>query len=451
MGSGGRCTVSTAGELPRHYLDRFARFERDSAASTPPWLAALRKDAIARFAGAGFPTRELEDWRYTNVSAIAERRFELAADGAAGVTRADVERVSFPVYACSLFVFVNGRFAPQLSAPSARPGNEDVESLADALERSPARVEPHLGRVAPAVSTPFVSLNTAFVHDGAFVHVPEGAVVDAPIHVVYLSLAGDAPLVSHPRTLVVAGAGSCATVIEDYVSVGAGASFTNAVTEVRVGAGAQLDFVRLQREGEDAFQVAALHVVQERDSRFNAHSFCLGGAIVRNDVVAALQGEGADCTLDGLYVASGGAHVDNHTLIDHAQPRGTSRELYKGILGGHAKGVFHGKVIVREGAQHTDARQTNRNLLLSRDAEVDSTPTLEIAADDVKCSHGSTIGQLDEAQLFYLQARGIDATSARRLLMRAFASEVTAHIRQEPLRGEIEEVLLGRLEREQAA
>lgn len=443
--------MSTASDSPHRYLDRFERFARDTTASTPPWLAVLRKDAIARFVDAGFPTRKLEDWRYTNVSAIAERPFELATDGAAGVSRGDVERVSFPVYACSLFVFVNGRFAPQLSAPSARPGNAYVESLAGALERWPARVEPHLARIAPVGATPFVSLNTAFVRDGAFIHLPEGAIVEAPIHVVYLSLAGDGPLVSHPRTLIVAGADSRATVIEDYVSVGAGASFTNAVTEVRVGAGAQLDFVRLQREDEEAFQIASLHAVQDRDSRFTAHSFCLGGAIVRNDIVAALQGEGADCTLDGLYVASGGAHVDNHTVIDHAQPRGTSRELYKGILGGSAKGVFHGKVIVREGAQHTDARQTNRNLLLSRHAEVDSTPTLEIAADDVKCSHGSTIGQLDDAQLFYLQARGIDATAARRLLMRAFASEVTARIRQEPLRGEIEELLLGRIEREQAA
>jgi len=434
----------------QHYGDRFERFERTGGASDPVWLKALRKDAFARFAALGFPTTKQEEWRYTSVLPIAERAFELASDGTAGLSRDDVEHCSFPVYACSLFVFVNGRFAPRLSAPRALSGSPSVESLASVLECAPERVEQDLARLAPFDDSSFVALNTAFLHDGAVVRVPDGLTVEAPIHVVYLSLPGADPLVSYPRTLIRVGRGSRVTVIEDYVSFGAGVCFTNAVSEVRLEPNAQLDLVRLQREGELALHVSTVHVEQERDTRFTGHGLSLGGALVRNDIAVRLAGEGTECTLDGLYIASRQELVDNHTLIDHARPHGTSRELYKGILSGGARGVFHGRIVVREGAGKTDARQTNKNLLLSRDAEVDSKPQLEIAADDVKCSHGSTIGQLDEASLFYLQARGIDAPSARRLLMRAFASEVTSRIRQEPLRDEVEEILLERLAREEA-
>jgi len=434
----------------QHYGERFERFERTLGAPAPGWLKALRKDAFGRFAELGFPTTKQEEWRYTNVAPIAERAFELAADGAAELSREDVEHHSFPVYACSLFVFVNGRFAPRLSAPRALSGTPSVESLAGVLEQAPERLEPYLAKLAPYEASSFAALNTAFLHDGALVHVPEGVSVEAPIHVVYLSLPDKSPGVSYPRTLVWLERGSTATVIEDYVCLGAGPGFTDAVSEVLLESNAQLDLVRLQRECGDGFHVSAVQVKQARDSRFTAHDLSLGGALVRKDVAAELAGEGAECTLDGLYIASRGELVDNHTLIDHAHPQGTSRELYKGILGGAARGIFHGTIVVRAGAQKTDARQTNKNLLLSRDAEVDSKPQLEIAADDVKCSHGSTIGQLDEASLFYLQTRGIEALSARRLLMRAFASEVTSRIRQEPLRDELEEILLERIAREEA-
>jgi Fe-S cluster assembly protein SufD len=429
----------------QHYGEAFERFERGLGTTAPGWLKALRKDAFARFAELGFPTTKQEEWRYTSVAPIAERAFELASDGAAALSREDVEHSSFPVYACSLFVFVNGRFAPRLSAPRALSGSPCVESLARVLEQAPERVELQLAKLAPYEASPFVALNTAFLHDGALVQVPEGVAVEAPIHVVYLSLPDHSPRVSHPRTLVRIGRRARATVIEDYVSLGAGPCFTNAVSEVRLESGAELDLVRLQREGDPNFHVSSVHMEQTRDSRFTAHDLSLGGALVRKDVSALLAGEGAECTLDGLYIASRQELVDNHTLIDHARPHGTSRELYKGILSGTARGIFHGKIVVREGSRKTDAYQKNKNLLLSRDAEVDSKPQLEIAADDVKCSHGSTIGQLDEASLFYLQARGIDTPSARRLLMRAFASEVTSRIRQEPLRDEIEEILLERL------
>jgi Fe-S cluster assembly protein SufD len=433
----------------QHYGEGFQRFARGPGAAAPGWLMALRKDAFARFAELGFPSTRQEEWRYTSVAPIAECAFELASDGVSELSRDQVEHSSFPVYACSLFVFVNGNFAPRLSAPRALSGSPHVESLAGVLEQAPGRLEPRLARLASYEAAPFVALNTAFLHDGALVEVPDGVTVEAPIHLVYLSLPERSPRVSYPRTLLSMGRGSHATVIEDYVSLGAGHGFTNAVSEVRLDSGARLDLVRLQREGGHHFHVSDVHVELARDSRFTAHDFSLGGALVRKDVSANLAGEGAECTLDGLYLASGRELVDNHTLIDHASANGTSRELYKGILSGAGRGVFHGRIVVREGARKTDARQTNKNLLLSRDAEVDSKPQLEIGADDVKCSHGSTIGQLDEASLFYLQTRGIDAPSARRLLMRAFASEVTSRIRQEPLRDEIEEILLGRIAHEE--
>jgi Fe-S cluster assembly protein SufD len=429
-----------------HYGARAAAFAAQRAGAEPAWLKALRKDSAAAFAARGFPTTRQEGWRHTNVSALAKASWELpSAGGAAALTRVQVEAVSFPVYACSLFVFVNGRYAPSLSAPRALSGNLGVESLAGVLARAPERVEPWLGRLAPADAGPFVALNGAFFDDGAWLEIPAGVRAEAPIHVVHLSVPGSKPAVTHPRTLVVARRGSEATVIEDYVTVGEGAFWTNAVTEVHVEDGATLDLVKLQRESVAGHHLATLAATQGRDTRLTVQSLSLGAALARSDAGVVLAGEGAECRLDGLYVASGSQLADHHTRIDHAAPRGRSRELFKGILDDRARGVFHGTVIVREGAIGTDARQTNRNLLLSRDAEADSQPQLEISADDVKCSHGSTIGQLEEDALFYLRARGIGVVEAKRLLMRAFAAEVTDGIRQEPLRHEIEEIVLQRL------
>jgi Fe-S cluster assembly protein SufD len=434
-----------------HYVASHARFEVGEGADAPAWLQALRKDAIHRFAEVGFPTTRLEDWRYTNLATLSRTPFELAAPGIAGLSRADIERLSFPVFACSVFVFVNGRFTPELSAPCTVSGGVRIGSLAAALPRLPDALESQLAHHARSDEQALVALNTAFFSDGALVHVPEGVTLEAPIHVVYLSVPGAGPTLSHPRTLVVAERGSHATVIEDFVSLGSGSAFTNAVTEIVLADGARLEHVSLQREHEDATHLATLQVSQARDSRYVAHGISLGGTLTRNDLVAILDGPGAECELHGFYVASGRQHVDNHTTIDHARPSGTSREFYKGVLADRAHGVFNGKVIVRPDAQKTSARQTNKNLLLSADAEVDSKPQLEIFADDVKCSHGSTIGQLDEDALFYLQARGIDAGAARSLLMRAFSAEITATISIPALRERIDELLTARLSRSQPA
>lgn len=432
-----------------HFVEAFDRAAA-ARAGEPAWLEALRKEAIGRFAELGFPTSRLEDWKYTSLAAQAKTRFEPAAAGTASLDRTAIEELSFPVFACSVFVFVNGRFAPELSAPRALSGGLQVGSLARALAAPGSPLEGLLGRVAAFGEQALVALNTALFEDGVFVHVPRGVTVEAPIHLVHVSVPGTAPTVTHPRTLVLAEQDSRAVVIEDFVSLGAGEAFTNAVAEVVLEERARLEHVTLLREHEDASHVAALQVRQARDSRLLAHSISLGGRLVRNDLGVLLDGPGAECELDGFYVATARQHVDNHTLVDHATPDGTSRELYKGVLGGAARGVFNGKVIVRPDAQRTSAQQTNRNLLLSRDAEVDSKPELQIHANDVRCTHGSTIGQIDEDALFYLRARGLDETAARALLMRAFATEVTTRISVEALRDRIDELLLARLSRDPA-
>jgi len=434
-----------------HYAARYEAFAAARPTSEPTWLAARRKDAISAFSARGFPTTRDEEWRYTSVAALARTVFEPGGPAPKALRREHVEAAALPVYACSLFVFVNGRFAPELSAKPAVGAEVAVRSLAAALSEAPAMLEPLLARRAGVDDAPFVALNTAFLEDGAVVEVAPNAKLTAPVHVVHVSCPGGRETISQPRCLVLARAGSEATVIEDHVSLGEGGFFTNAVSELELEPGARLEYVKLQREAPAGHHVAAVQATLARDSRLDAMTLSLGSALTRTDFTARLLGPGAECSLDGLYVASDRQLVDNHTTIDHVAPHGTSRELYKGMLDGRSRGVFRGRVIVRKDAQKTDARQTNKNLLLSRDAEIDSKPQLEISADDVKCSHGSTIGQLEEDALFYLRARGIDEIDARRLLLRAFAAEVTRSIREEPLRNEIETLLLARLRLESAA
>jgi Fe-S cluster assembly protein SufD len=426
-------------------LARFEAVER-AAAGEPAWLAAQRRAAIAAFAERGLPSTRLEEWRYTNVAPLARIPFE-PADAPVRVEREAVEALAIPVFACTLFVFVDGRYRPELSTPPLLAGDVAVESLARLRSEEPGRLEPWLGSLLEPKQHPFAALNTAFLDDGAVLIVPEGRQLDRPLHVVFVGSAGGAPTLQHPRVLVVAGAGSRATLIQDHVSLSAAAGFTNAVTEIEVGAGARVDYVHLQRERGERYHVSNLQIRQQRDSRFFSHVLTMGGRLVRNDLEALLADEGADCELDGLFLADGEDLVDNHTRVDHAVPRGTSRQLYKGILAGRARGVFRGRVIVRPDAQGTDARQSNPNLLLADGAEIDTRPQLEIHADDVRCSHGSSIGQVDPDALFYLRARGLREAEARDLLARGFACEVTARLPLESLRQEIDQLVLDALAR----
>jgi Fe-S cluster assembly protein SufD len=421
-------------------VDQHLAPARQLPAGAPAFVGALRARGMARFAALGFPTTKVEDWKYTNIAPIARETFALAPDrrdAAAGLAAA-----AHLAGAIELVV-VNGRFAPALSTGPALPAGAIAGSLAEAIAHTPARVEPHLGSLAAIDDDAIAALNTAFVQDGVFVYLPAGCVLAAPIHCLLVSAADGPPAVSHPRVLVIAEAGSRATIIEQYV--GEGRYWTNAVSELAVGPGAAVVHHKVQREDRRAYHLAVVAAGQREDSRLVSHAVALGAALSRTAIATRLGAPGATCELDGLYIADGTQHVDHHTTIDHAQPRGTSRELYKGILAGRATGVFNGKVLVRPGAQHSDAQQMNQNLLLSDDAQVDTKPQLEIFADDVHCTHGATIGQLNEAAIFYLRARGIDEPNARRLLIYGFANELVDRIGVEPLRRQLEAALAARL------
>jgi len=329
----------------------------------------------------------------------------------------------------SELVFVNGQYAARLSALKDLPPGVRVGSLAKMLAWDAKTVEPYLGKYASVEANPFVALNTAFLQDGAFVHVPKGVVVEHPIHLLFVSTFHPTPAVAYPRNLIVVDEGGAVTLTESYVGLDEGVYLTNPVTEAVVGPSAHLDHYKLQRESEKAFHVGALQVHQERNSVVSDNSLSFGGALVRNDVKTWFAGEGAEVALYGLYATHGTQHMDSHTLIDHAAPACTSRELYKGILDGHSRGVFYGNIVVHKDAQKTNAMQTNKNLLLSKDALADSIPGLQILANDVKCKHGSTTGQLDEAAIFYLRSRGIEPEAARAMLTYAFVREVVDQVK----------------------
>jgi len=418
--------------------------ERDAA--QPDWVRGLREGGRARFAERGLPTTRWEAWRYTNVAPIAAAGFRPAGPGDATVPAGALTPLGVEAFPGPQVVFVNGRHAAELSARPLPEGLE-VLSLRDALAREAGGLEPFLGRIAADGTSPFADLNTAHLEAGALIRVRPGAVVSEPLLVVFLSTAGAdrRPLASHPRTLLVAGRNSQLTLLESYGGPAGDVYLVNAVTEIVLEDGAVVDRYKLQQDSEQAYHVSTLAVRQGRASRFSDHAVCLGGALARNDIETRFDGEGGECSLNGLFIARGGQHMDTHSRIDHAQPHCTSRELYKGVLDGRSRGVFHGCIVVRKGAQKTDAHQTNKNLLLSREALVNSTPALEIFADDVRCKHGSTTGQLDPLALFYLRSRGIGAEAARSLLTYAFASDLVGRIRIPQLRAALEEFLHRRL------
>ena len=418
-----------------------AAFER-LPASGREWLDGLRESGMRRFAELGFPTTKDEEWRFTNVAQIARTVFEPAAP--APVTRTEIDRLLYPAAGTRL-VFVNGRFARELSSLVPLPSGVKAGSLADALATAdPDGVRAHLGQHADILDHAFVALNTAFAADGAYVRVPRGVVVERPVELVFVAAGGAASAVTHPRNLITVGPNAQVTLVETYLGLAGAPYFTNAVTEIVAGEGAVVDHYKLQLERKDAFHVATMQVAAGRSANFSSHSISFGGALVRNDVTAVLD-EGCECTLNGLYLVNGRQHVDNHTAIDHAKPHAASHELYKGILDGQASAVFNGKIYVRKDAQKTDAKQTNKNLVLSEDASINTKPELQIWADDVRCTHGATIGQLDAEAIFYLQSRGIGREQARDMLTYAFARDIVERIRVEALRDRLERLLYERL------
>ena len=422
-----------------HYVAEYRR-SLEQRPAQPRWVAQARESAIAQFERLGFPTTKLEHWRFTSVAPIAERTFALAPDGVAKVTPQQTRALSAPV---AHAVCVNGRFAAKLSQLAGLPKGVQVLGLEDAIASHSAVIEPYLGKLSLTQTSAFTSLNTAFLRDGVVIIIPARTVIDRPIEVTFASIPEGAGSVSHPRLLIVAGEASQATVLERYV--GTGAAFTNTVGEVWVGANAVVDHYKLQEETADAFHIATMFVRIGRTGNFSSHSLTFGGGLVRNEVVATLDGEGIDCTLNGLYVGRGKQLIDNHTTIDHAMPHCGSHEVYKGILAESARGVFNGKIIVRPDAQKTDAKQTNKALLLSDDANINSKPELEIFANDVKCTHGAAIGQLDEAAMFYLRSRGLGVAESRAMLVHAFAGDILNRVKIEPVREYLEGLLTARL------
>jgi Fe-S cluster assembly protein SufD len=420
----------------------YRAFAANGGSAAPVWLRELREAGLARFEARGFPSTREEEWRFTSVAPIAETRFTLRHDAPATDAAAKRLGALTPLHA---LVFVDGFFVPALSAMGPLPAGVRVTNLAAAITAAPDLVRRDLGRHASVDKNPFTALATAFLRDGAFVHVPARAIVPEPLQLLFVSTGGAEAHVSHPRTLLVLEDGSAATIVETYLSADPGVHLTNAVTEIVLGDGARLSHARVQRESESAFHVATTQSRQGRDSTFASTSVVLGAALARHDITATLAGTGGSLVLNGLSVLETRQHADHHTTIDHAQPHCESHELFNGIFDDQSRGVFNGRIIVRPGAQRTDSKQTNNNVLLSEHARADSQPQLEIYADDVKCTHGSTVGPLDPKAMFYLRSRGLDETEARRLLTYGFAAEILNRMDVAPLRAQLDGIVRARL------
>jgi len=428
------------------YRSRFETWEKTLNGSSATALHSIRRAALARFDELGFPTTRHEEWRFTNTAPIASAAFlpVLSYDGS-GVSRADMESFLFAGLKASHLVFINGHFSREWSSVSRLPRGVRVESIATALTQDHDGVLKHLTRHARFDDNAFTALNTAFVQDGAFVSLPDNTELDEPLHLVFIAAGNGTPFVQSPRNLVITGKNCRLSIVETFHSVRVATCLTNVVSEVVAGENSVIEHDKLQIESAGAYHIGTAHISQGAGSNVVSNAITFGGAIVRNTMNVVLEGEGAECTLNGLSVGGGKQLIDNHTTIDHAKPRCSSHELYKSVLDGASRGVFNGKIIVRKDAQKTDAKQTNRTLLLSDDATIDTKPQLEIFADDVKCTHGATVGQLEEEQVFYLRSRGIPLDTARDILTFAFASDVVNRVHVQPLQEQLDALLHARL------
>jgi Fe-S cluster assembly protein SufD len=445
--------VSQIAKEQSTYGAAFRAFQASVGKSSgePSWLSRLRESAISRFEQLGFPRTDDEEWKYTNVAPIARGSFEPATEAqAASVAELDAARLEPFLYEearRSRLVFTNGIYRPELSSLEALPSGVVALNISDALKSEHAEtLREQLARSAEYNENAFTALNTAFLSQGVFLFIPEGVRVESPIHLLFLSTPrAEESAVTFPRVLLVAGLGSEATVIESYASTGEGVYWTNAVVEIVLADAARLEYYKVQRESQQAFHIATTVAELGRASSLDSTTIMMGAALARHDIFVRFKQEGAEAWVDGLYVVGTGQHSDTHSLIDHRAPHCTSHQLYKGILDGKSRAVFNGKVFVHEGAQQTDAMQKNKNLLLSSEARVDTKPQLEIFADDVKCAHGATVGQLEEEELFYLISRGLSPELARNLLTYGFAEEVIAKIKIESIKTQLDEAVLNRL------
>jgi Fe-S cluster assembly protein SufD len=425
-----------------HFTAGFTHLKSLLPGTYVPWMHELREEAFADFLDKGFPTTRNEDWKYTSVAAIEKSRF-VFAPGATEVCT-DLGCVGTQALpGMRLLVFVDGRHSPELSRVGRLPAGVTVSSISAMLERDPEALREILATPAAGYASGFAALNTAFLTDGAYVRLAPGADLEEPLHLLFI--AATRSVAANLRNIVLAGAGSRVRIVEHHAALDDAPYFSNAVTSIRAGHGAVVEHHKLQEESPQAFHIAGIQADVGAEARFASSSFAFGAALSRTSIEVGLNAEKAECSLDGLYVTDGRQHADHHTRIEHARPQCRSREFYKGVLDGASRAVFNGRVVVRAGAQQTDAQQTNRNLLLSDQAEADSKPQLEIWADDVKCGHGAAIGQLDPDQIFYLRSRGVDAETARSMLVFGFAAEVVERIAIAALRSRLERLLRNRL------
>lgn len=424
----------------------FDVLEKEAHTKPPLWLQSVRREALSRFTQLGFPTLHDEEWKYTSVEPIVKNSFRFCFEPSSDdLALQKIQPFLFGELGGKRLVFVNGLYSHPLSSSRSDDGVE-IGSLREASLLQLDLLAPYFAERTLEKNV-FTLLNTAFLHDGAFIFVPQGKEVREPIHLLFISISRGEKIISQPRNLIIASKGSRVSVVESFLSLTEEGYFTNAVTEIFLNEGAQLDSYRIQRESEKAFSVSTAQVSQAEESRFFSYSFSFGAQLARSDLNVILKGEGSACELNGLYLAAGRQHTDHHTVIDHTRPRGTSRQIYKGILKDQARAVFNGKIFVREDAQHTDAHQTNKNLLLSERATVDTKPQLEIFADEVKCTHGAAVGELDEAAVFYVKSRGLSEEEARNLLTQGFASEVVQKVPIEPVRLELDQLVWQRLQK----
>lgn len=440
--------MSEHSEIKKWYIETFDRFEQSLNGQKDHAMHAVRRQALSDFAASEFPTTRDEEWKYTNVSPILKHRFSpVLQPGSTSVTAQAVEPFLLHTLDCHVVVFVNGHYEPALSRNAELPDAVEIGSLSAALKEKPDLVEKYLGKCARHETDAFMALNTAFAREGGFVFVPDNTIVDKPIHLLHVAAETAGEFVVYPRHLLLAGANSRVTVVESYESLSNHRYFTNVVSEVITRENAVIDHYKLQNESERAYHISTMDVQMQGRSRFVSNIISLGGALVRNNVDVTLDGESIEASVNGAYLVTDDQHVDNRTVMDHAKPNCVSNQLFKGILGGKSRGIFNGKVIVRKNAQKTNAYQTNNNVLLSDLATVDTKPQLEIFADDVKCSHGATVGQLDEEAMFYLRSRGIGEFNARSILLKAFVNDFIEFASDEALKARLEKMLMERLER----
>jgi len=430
-------------DIKNYYLNQFNEFEKSLNGEKSSDFHKIRKDAISKFAELTFPTQKDEEWKYTNISSLQKHNFSPAA-AKANVSSDTINKFLFDKMEHSLLVFVNGNYSLELSKLIDIPKGVVIGSLAEALKNNNPVVKKHLGKYAENENYFFTTLSSAFTKDGAFIYVPDGKVVGDPIHIIFITKSGSEKILTQPRNLFVAGKNSQVTIIEHYVSDEDCIYFTNSVTEIVADENAIVDHIKLQEESNNAFHIARMEVDQERSSNFSSHLISHGAEISRNDFNAKFNDEGSECMLNGLFMIGDEQLFDAHTMIDHAKPHCNSHEHYKGILQDKSKGVFNGKVMVRQDAQKTNAFQQNNTILLSDDAVMNTKPQLEIFADDVKCSHGATIGKLNDEAKFYLMSRGIGEDAATAILIHAFASDVITSIKITALRDYLEEIITKR-------